>query len=160
MNVKRNEFIAKVRSFAASLAEHYGCDVMVVGDDRQNGIWGESLTEYLEKKYDGDVSTEINWHGGEWDESREYECDRPENRVEFRFRFANPCVSVHLDHNRLFAELEFSDWKNGENTGDYKLRQIHAWGSGGGLWLAESLCQRWDDFRFEVMRNEQANDAG
>ena len=143
---RRAEFIAKVRRFAEHLASEYGCDRVTVGEDRQKGIWGGGMTKWLEERCGGDCSTNITWTGGERDESKKYECDKDEKRVEFRFRFDSPCVSVSLNHRKTFAEIQFSDYLDGEHTGLFVLHETHAWGAHGGMPLLEKMCEEWGEF--------------
>lgn len=144
----RDDFIAEVREFAERLAKEYRCDEVTVGEDRQKGIWGGGLTAWLEGRCGGDCSTNIKWSGGEVktiDKGKSYECKRPERKVEMRFRFASPCVSVALDWGETFAEIEFSDWLDDGHSGHFTLHETHSWGQRGGMPLLERLCEIWEE---------------
>lgn len=141
----RNEFVGKVKAFAAALAEEHGCDRLTEGEDRQKGVWGEEATAYLERKVGGDCASTLRYEGGEYDEETRYHKPAPECRVTFRFRFSDPCVTVWLDHGRTMAELEFTDWKDGESTGDFRLHEVHGWGDGA-VGLLVRMSEKWADF--------------
>ena len=139
----REEFLAKAVGFAVRLAEDYGCDELVMGEDRKKGVWGEDFTAFLERTV-GECTRELTWTGGDHDESREFASERHERQVQFRFRFANPCVSVSLGHNMTYAELEFSDSRidDGEyvHTGEFDLREVRSWGRrDGGMGLLYAM---------------------
>lgn len=144
----RAEFITEVREFAERLAREYKCDEVTVDEDRQKGIWGEGMTAWLEDRCGGDCSTNVKWSGGEVKvigKGEKWECERPERQVEMRFRFDSPCVSVYLDHRKTFAELQFSDYIDGEHSGYFALHETMAWGYHGGMPLLEKLCEMWGE---------------
>jgi len=149
----RADFIAEVREFAEGLAKEYRCDIVTVDEDRQKGVWGEGMTKWLEEKCGGDCSTNITWDGGlvkTFDKGKSYEKERHERRVELRFRFDSPCVSVWLDYRQTFAELQFSDYLRNddgefEHTGMFALHETHAWGYHGGMPLLEKMVDMWEE---------------
>ena len=147
LSERRAEFIAKVRMFAETLAREYRCDEVEADEDRQKGIWGEGMTAWLEKRCGGDCSTNVKWTGGERKKVSEHDKEpRPERQVELRFRFDSPCVSVYLDYRKTFAELQFSDYIDGEHSGFFALHETHAWGYHGGMPLLEKLTEMWGEF--------------
>lgn len=97
--MNREEAIKTLKGIANAIAEKYGYTEICIGQDRQNGIWGEDFTKFLEKSVGGDCSSEIKWRkpGNE----RDY--------VEFRFRFDNPCIAINFYDNEreTLASLEF-----------------------------------------------------
>ena len=100
--MNREETILVLQKAAEHLARERGYADIEIGEDRQKGIWGEKLTKHLEEKF-GSCTQEIKWLD-------------PENRnnyVEFRFRFANPVISIntfdHGDKKQNMASIEYSD---------------------------------------------------
>ncbi len=100
----REETIKVLQEAGSRFAKENGFTDMQIGEDRQNGIWGEKFTEYLEKTY-GECTKEIRW----------YKPENEKSYVEFRFRFANPVIAVRTfdrgDKRESLASLEFSDMK-------------------------------------------------
>lgn len=147
--MSREEFIKKLRESAERLAKVMGCNHFET-DKGTCGIWDEisknvTMTEMLEAQY-GDCSTE--WTFTNDDESL---------RVQTRFRFSRPCISVKrtirtqtdngLMSQQDFIELEFSDqniFVKGENdfeskpAGDFYLSQTMLWNN-------------WHDLRDKLM---------
>ena len=100
--MNREETILVLQKAAEHLARERGYTDIEIGEDRQKGIWGENLTKYLEEKF-GSCTQEIKWRD-------------PENRnnhVEFRFRFADPVISINTfdrgDKKQNMASIEYSD---------------------------------------------------
>lgn len=128
----RSQVIKDLQTYASQLAEHYGFTEMEIGEDRQKGVWGEGFTSFLEKKY-GECTKEIHWR----------DKNEPDNYVEFRFRFENPCVCISLDGRKTLAECEVGcsyrkvDEKY-ERDNVYRPKQFTAWGEGC-LELAQKL---------------------
>lgn len=100
--MERNEFIKEIYLFAGKKAQELGLNNLKKGSDRQKGVWGEGFTEFLEREYKGDCSSEMVFYG---DDERTY--------VGTRFRFANPCVcySWYIDDEECLVEFEFSNRK-------------------------------------------------
>lgn len=99
--MNREQAIKTLKSICSKMAEKYGYTEMVIGEDRQKGIWGTEFTKFLEMSEGGDCSTEIKWMkpGGEY------------GYVEFRFRFANPVIAIKFrdsDQKETLASLEFT----------------------------------------------------
>ena len=100
-DMNREQAIKTLKTICSQVAEKYGFTEMEIGQDRQKGIWGEKFTEFLEKTTGGDCSTEIKWRkpGNDYD------------RVEFRFRFDNPVISIRFrdkEQRETLANLEFA----------------------------------------------------
>lgn len=100
--MNREETIQILQKAAEELARKHGYTNLQIGEDRQKGIWGERLTEYLEKTY-GECTKEIKW----------CDPDNSNNYVEFRFRFSDPVISMGTfdrgDQRQNMASLEYSD---------------------------------------------------
>ena len=107
MNMTRSEAIEKLQQAGSKLAEQMGYTVMVIGEDRSQGIWGEELTKFLEKKY-GECTKDIKW----------FKEDKPEglkygNNIHFDFRFSSPRLAIdHRNVDGSFASIEISDWNH------------------------------------------------
>lgn len=105
--MNRNEAIAKLQKIGVEIAQEMGYTEMVIGEDRTQGIWGEKLTDSLEKKY-GNCSQEIKW----------FKKDKPTDliygdNISFEFRFSSPKLCI--DHRKVdgsFASIELSDWNH------------------------------------------------
>lgn len=146
--MNREETIEMLQEVGNALAKKYGYEDITIGEDRQKGFWGESMTEMLEQKY-GECSKEVKW------------CDpaNKDNYIQFRFRFANPVICRHTfsrgDEHESMASMEFSDavadWTHYDelrprsksrpdtlshhvdwvNTGDFKCTDMQIWGDKG-----------------------------
>lgn len=97
--MSREEFIKKLRESAERLAKVMGCNHFET-DKGTCGIWDEisknvTMTEMLEAQY-GDCSTE--WV---------FTNDDKTVRVQTRFRFSHPCISV-----KRVAEVPYGDEGN------------------------------------------------
>lgn len=143
--MKRGKAIKALQEIGSDLAMEYGYTEMVIGEDRQKGIWGESLTKALEKEY-GECTKDITWIK----ESCEKSC---EEYIQYRFRFANPCLAIHKKGG-AFAEIELSDFnsENKERNGNFKFSQGMIWKEEG-IELFTILKERWDN---AVLQDEQA----
>lgn len=101
--MNRDETIKMLRDIGETIAKKYGYTDLLIGEDRQKGIWGERLTAHLEEKY-GECTQEIKW----------VDPENNENYVQFRFRFANPVISHGRfdrgDDHSHYASQEFSDF--------------------------------------------------
>ena len=100
--MKRNEFIKEIYLFASKKAQELGFSNLKKGSDRQKGVWGEKLTEFLERKYKGDCSSEMFFYG-----------DNERTIIGTRFRFSNPCVYYrwYIDDEECLVEFEFTNEK-------------------------------------------------
>lgn len=102
--IGRENCIKKMQKIGAEVAKELGYTEMQVGEDRQKGLWGENLTAYLEKKY-GECTENIRW----------YAPEKPEDYVEFDFRFSDPRITIRKDGTTgALATIEASDF-NREN---------------------------------------------
>lgn len=107
MNMTRTEVIAKLQQAGATLAEKMGYTVMVTGENRFKGIWGEKFTEFLEKK-SGECIEDIKW----------FREDKPEDlkygdNICFDFRFSTPRLAIdHRNVDGSFASIDISDWNH------------------------------------------------
>jgi hypothetical protein len=138
----RADFLEEVQAFAARLAKEYKCDKMEKGE---NDFPIETMRDWMEHECGGDCSTNIVWTGGECEEGNSIAAAKPAKRVEFRFRFTNPCVSVSLDHRKTLAEIEFSDVIDGEHSGLFYLYGTSAWGHHGGVPLLKHIVEKWEE---------------
>lgn len=149
--MNRDETIKVLQKAGENLARSLGFTDIVIGEDRQKGIWGENLTKYLEEKY-GSCTQEIKWQDSE----------NRNNYVEFRFRFSDPVISINTfdrgDKKQNMASIEYSDhyadwshydeervlptWKGGDgketghfvdyvHTGDFEASERQIWGDKG-----------------------------
>lgn len=98
-NKSRELVIANMLAYAKDLAEALGCDQVKEREDRQKGIWGERMTEVIEKEH-GQCTKEITYYHGEGMER---------TVVQFRFRFANPIVSLSTNGGLVFASVEVGE---------------------------------------------------
>lgn len=100
--MNREETIKMLQVVGSRLAEKYGYSETIIGEDRQKGLWGEKLTKHLEEKF-GSCTQEIKWRDPE----------NQDNYVEFRFRFADPVISINTfdrgDKKQNMASIEYSD---------------------------------------------------
>lgn len=104
----REELIKEMRLAGSRIAKKYGLDTMKVGEDRQKGIWGEGLTQYLENK-EGPCDMFVNWTNG----VDKYPC------VDFDFRFATPRLGMRDATGNIgfYAEVY---WPWDSEAKDYK----------------------------------------
>lgn len=135
-HMTRDEIIKALIDYGAGLAQMFNLKEIQVGEDREKGIWGEKLTEHLEKKY-GQCTQEIKWFNGDSPRSSDIV-------VSFRFRFASPCLSISLAHRSIFAEIEYGVGHKMDMEGNliedergylisddvYRPKEIHCWGDG------------------------------
>ena len=94
----REELIRAMQGAAARVAKKYGLTCMVVGEDRQKGIWGEGFTRFLEER-DGQCTATITWTDGQ--------NNYP--KVMFDFRFSTPRIGIRDDDNTgsgAFVEVD------------------------------------------------------
>ncbi len=130
----RDEAISTLQTIGLNLAVEFGLDEVAVGEDRQKGVWGEVMTEMLEKQH-GKCTETIVW------------TDKNDNsrKVEFRFRFATPCLSIRM--GEAFAEIEVSNYDS--KTKKYDLPEFHISQTtvfnydGGGAYLLGRLYEEW-----------------
>lgn len=138
--MERDEFVKAIQELGAKFAEWFGCDVMSIGEDRQKGIWGETMTRFLEEKH-GACTEEIKW-------TKENEQEGYQTEVEFRFRFANPCLSIRVNtpQKEVLGSLEFSNWnKETQNhDGEYKLSEVLSFGGREGMELATEMADAYE----------------
>lgn len=129
----RNQTIQMLQTVGNDIAKEFGFLAVEIGEDRQKGFWGSDLTEYLEKTY-GECTKEIKW----------YDKSNPRNYVEFRFRFANPVLSIYTfdkgDRHENLASMEFTDsvanWiteddRNYVQSGEFYNSERQIWGDRG-----------------------------
>lgn len=142
--MNRDEVIRTLQRIGANLAAEYGFENVDTREDREGGLWGEGMVRALEKKY-GPCSEEINWYGE----------DRKEQRIQFRFRFENPCISIKIP-GEVFAELEISDFNYEEkkHDGDFHIGQGMFWKDEGAA-LLRMLIDRWYEELKENIKEEQ-----
>lgn len=100
--MERKEFIKEICFFASKKAQELGFSNVKKGSDRQKGVWGEKFTEFLEREYKGDCSSEMVFYG-----------DDEQTFVGTRFRFASPCVYYrwYIDDEECLVEFEFTNKK-------------------------------------------------
>lgn len=154
----RELVIANMQTYANELAKGFGCDQVKEREDRQKGIWGESMTKFLEKEH-GQCTKEITYYCGE---------GRKRTEVQFRFRFANPVISLSLHGGLVFASVEVGEHnyrmpdgelpkdKNGRTLflgdGYFRPKEFHCWGKGS-VELLQGLIKS-----IEERTNEMVND--
>jgi len=93
----RDELIKLMQLIANELASEFEFDEVNIGEDRQKGIWGEEFTYYLERTY-GECTKDVT-----------YKSSDKLGRVNFRFRFVTPCISIKTyddNHHEVFCEVE------------------------------------------------------
>ena len=137
--MNRESAIKTLQKMGSELAKEYGYEVMLVGEDRQKGLWGESMTKYLEETY-GECTKSIKWKKDENDK---------EEYVEFDFRFANPRLTVKKP-GEVLCSLELSDYnyETKEHTGDFVLDEIMVWKyTKGGDELQNVLVNMWNSLQ-------------
>lgn len=134
--MNRESAIKTLQKMDSELAQEYGYEIMIVGEDRQKGLWGEAMTKHLEETY-GECTESIKWKKDENDK---------EEYVEFRFRFADPVLTVRRP-GEVLCSLELSDYcyDTKEHTGDFVLDQVMVWKcTKGGFELQKELVSRWN----------------
>ena len=103
----REQAIKSLQIVGAEIAKDMGYTEMVIGEDRQKGVWREKFTRLLEAEY-GECTSDIRW----------FKKNRPVNlnfgdNVEFKFRFENP--KLLIDHRKVdgsLASIELSDFSD------------------------------------------------
>lgn len=141
--MNRDETITGLKELGAKLAAGYKFQHINKGEDRQKGIWGEALTEQLEKEH-GPCTEEIKWFG-----------DNPEEAyVKFDFRFSDPRLSVRLP-GEVFASLELSDYvyETKQHDGNFRISEVMAWKEDGVV-LSQQLLWMWKEYERKVGKNE------
>lgn len=157
--MNREETIYVLQRTCEALARQRGYTDIEIGEDRQKGIWGESMTKYLEETY-GSCTKEIRYRDPE----------NSNNYVEFRFRFSDPVIALHTfergDDKEQLANIEYSDshadwthydedrilptYKGGDgkktghfidyvHTGEFRPTEYQLWGDKGYSYQQEIL---------------------
>jgi hypothetical protein len=110
----RNDTIARLQKIGAEIAQEMGYLEMVVGEDRSQGIWGERLTDYLEKKY-GNCSLEIKW----------FKKDKPADLI-YGDNIASRFSDLLTSHLTIAAELVKAALANDSNAAARYEKQWYA----------------------------------
>ena len=103
--MNRDQAIKTLQLIGAEIAKEMGYTEMVIGEDRQKGIWGENFTRFLEEKY-GDCTKVIKW----FKENKPVDLNYGDN-IEFSFRVSSPQLIIdHRNVDGSFASIELSDF--------------------------------------------------
>lgn len=103
--MNRDQAIKTLQLIGAEIAKEMGYTEMVIGEDRQKGVWGENFTKFLETEY-GECTKEIKW----------FKENKPNNlsygdNIEFSFRFSSPQLIIdHRNVDGSLASIELSDF--------------------------------------------------
>lgn len=103
----REQAIKTLQLIGAEIAKEMGYTEMVIGENRQKGVWGEEFTRFLETEY-GECTKEIKW----FKENKPEELNYGDN-IEFSFRFADP--KLIIDRRKVdgsLASIELGDFSN------------------------------------------------
>lgn len=137
--MNREETVKYIKEVADRISNKYGFCLVSMGEDRQKGIWGEKMTQFLEGKY-GDCSTKIIWYKD--DDTR---CN---HHLEFRYRFSNPVLTLYNynGNKEVMGNIEFSsyDCETKQHTDNYYLSQCLSFGGKEGLALVNELITEFE----------------
>lgn len=142
----RDDVINELQQLCSELAKEFGFNEMVVGEDRQKGIWGEKLTEWLEAKY-GSCTKEIRWFSND-----------QKSYVEFWFRFASPVLSIRLKDG-AFGSIQIDQKYNPQTKqyeGDFCYREGQIFEEKGVVLFCK-LLDSWHKIE-EAYKNVQIGD--
>jgi len=147
--MNREQTLNALYEMAEIMAKELGC-TQTETRDADCGIWdmgSAKMSDMLRREY-GEMK-DVIFHNGV---HRDTKYSRHwEKKVELRFRFANPVLSVQWfkpNGDQCMGSIEMSDsaYEGSEliHTGEYRISEIMSW-QPEGFAMSGRLMQMWDD---------------